>query len=150
MSRIHVAVSLCLFFLLPLGCAGGGMPPDTMQPATAWSQSVVTQLAGELATHAADLYTAAYKDPEFVGQQAPAQETLNHLRVLQEETAGFRDELAAGKTMEQTRDHFERIQEVARDTRETDGWEDLADDFKAQANTAFGLIKQLDAYYGTP
>ena len=146
MSRTHVAAALCTSFLLSLGCAG--MSSDAM-PTTAWSQSAVTQLASQLASELQTLYTTAYKEPELTGEQAAEQSTLNDLRILSEGASGLAKDLSDGKTMADTRDHFEHIQEIARDLQVSDSWEYLPKRFTSQADTAFSLIKQLDAYYGT-
>ncbi len=146
MSRTHVAAALCTSFLLSLGCAG--MSSDAM-PTTAWNQQAATQLATELASQFQTLYATAYKEPEMTGQQSAEQSTLNDLRVLSEEASGLAKELSDGKTMDDTRHRFQRIQEVARDTQVSDSWEYLPKEFTAQADTAFSLVKQLDAFYGT-
>jgi hypothetical protein len=109
---------------------------------------VITQLAGQLATQLTSLYTTAEKEPAFAGERSANSQTLDNLRILREEATELHAKLKDGKSQAETLTTYERIREVARDTRESDSWEFLPTDFTAKADPAFAVLDQLDAFYG--
>lgn len=141
-----LGASLLLFGLA--GCQG--MPASEATPTSAWSQTLVTQLAGELQSRMSTLYTTALKDPEFHGEQGPFQQILNDLRVLQESSGELHQQLADGKGRAETLDTWEDIRSTARDARESAGWTQLPDDFRAKAEAAVGIVDQIEPYFGAP
>lgn len=141
------AASLSLALMGVLACEGvsgaGGR-----QPTSSWNQQVVTQLAGQLHSQLQSLYTTAQKDPDFAGERSAYGQTLDNLRILQEESGELHVQLRDGKTYEQTVRTYKRIKEVSRDTQESGSWEFLPNDFVAQAKTTFAGLKELDTYFG--
>lgn len=143
---VRFALTFCALLVLATACEN--LQTGGQQPMTAWNQDLVTHLAGQLASQMADLYTSAEKEPAFAGERSAYGETLGNLRVLREESAGLHQQLSDGKGYEQTRTRFERIQEVARDTQESESWALLPEDFTGQAERGFTVLGQLDAYFG--
>ena len=145
-NRIVVA-SLNLVFAAVLACEG--VPGASgAQPTTPWNQQIATQLAGQLRSQLASLYTTAEKEPEFAGERSAYGKTLDNLRILREESGELHAQLQDGKSYDQTVRTYERIKEVARDTQESESWEFLPTDFTSQAKTAFSALDKLDAYFG--
>ena len=143
-----VGCSLVLF-ALP-GCQGmSGMSAPTADPTQAWSQSLVSGLAGKLHDQVSSLYTTALDDPEFAGEQGPFQQVLNDLRILQEDSDELHSQLEAGKSRTETLNIWQNIEETARDARESAGWTQLPDDFRAKAESAVGIVDQLKPFFGT-
>jgi hypothetical protein len=118
------------------------------QPSSPWSQELVTHLAGQLASQMDGLYEAAEKEPAFAGERSAYGKTLDNIRIVREESAGLHEQLEDGDSYAETLNRYKRIKEVSRDIQETENWEFLPDDFTAQAKVAFGVLSQLDAYYG--
>ena len=118
------------------------------QPSSAWNQEAVTHLAGQVHSQMLSLYTTAGKDPSFAGERSAYGQTLDNIRILQEESGELQKKLEDGKGYEQTVRTYERIKEVYRDTRESESWQFLPDDLNAQAGTAWSVLSQLDAYFG--
>lgn len=144
--RHLVAASLSsICFAIALGCATDA---DLGMLSVPWNQSQVTQAAATFARQMNGLYGTAIKDPAFAGERSAYGETLDKLRILREESQELHAQLAAGKTREQTRHIWERITEVARDTRESDSWEFLPTDFSASAESALGSTQELDRFFG--
>jgi hypothetical protein len=94
------------------------------------------------------LYKAAEKEPAFAGERSAYGKTLDNIRIIREESAGLHEQLEDGDTYAETLDRYKHVKEVSRDIQETENWEFLPDDFTAQAKVAFGVLSQLDAYYG--
>jgi len=141
-----LAVFALPFFGVLAACEG--MPTSTPQPTQAWSQQVVTQLAGQLAQQVSNLYTEALKEPEFSGERTAYGTTLQNLETLQEEMNGLHAELQDGKGLDATRTRYERINEISDDLKEDSAWEFLPDEFTSTAKSALTALDQLDAYYG--
>jgi hypothetical protein len=147
----EIAAARCLLLVLSLtfAIACEGMPGASgAEPTVPWNQSAATGLAGQLATQMASLYTSAEKEPAFAGEQSAYGKTLDNLRILREESSGLHKELEDGKTFEQTAERYQRIKEVSRDVLESDSWEFLPTDFSAKSKLAFGVLDELDTFYG--
>ena len=148
-SKLISITTLTAAALLASGCGGmsGGAATNAV-PTSVWNQTLVTQAAGQLAEGMSSLYGTAIKEPAFAGERTAYSATLDNLRILGEESKHLHAQLAAGKDREQTLHSYERIKELSRDARESESWALLPPSFTASADSAFGGLKLLDAYYG--
>ena len=149
MKRPALLFALSLAYALAGVVACGGTPGTSgAQPAASWNAEAATHLAGQLHSQMQSLYATAIKDPAFAGERSAYGQTLDNIRILQEESGELHKQLEDGKSYEQTVRTYERIKEVYRDTKESESWQFLPADFNAQADTAWGVLSQLDAYFG--
>jgi hypothetical protein len=152
--KFRVSATGCLLLSVSLGSLGSlgceNLPTGGGEPTSSWNQQLITTLAGQLATQMTSLYTTAEKEPAFAGDRSAYGQTLDNLRILREEATGLHAKLEDGKSQAETLTSYERIKEVARDTREAESWTLLPPDFTAKADAAFAVVDQLDAFYAAP
>jgi len=153
-NDVHV-LSLTFTIALTLAlCLAGSLACESMpggsgaQPTMPWSQQLVTQLSAQLEGQLSSLYDTALKEPEFAGERSAYGSTLDNLRKMKEEATGLHAKLKDGKGYDDTLGSYERLKEISRDTRESESWEFLPDDFRSQAETTLSSLDQLDAYFG--
>lgn len=149
MSGVHALVRAALVLGLTLGLAERA---DAQRKEVSWNQGRVTAIAEALADEVAKLSLAAGKVPPDISySQQRAQYTLQEdVRLLKNSSRFLAKQLKAGKTRDETRPIFTRMEQIRASAEENARRTLIPEQLMDQILAVGGQLLQLQPYYREP